>query len=112
VDFNTYLLKSGSRHGGQTGLGFGQPQGLGLLHTVHAGGAGGPDGAGVQEGSLEEKSPEPNPSVAPFLINAVLNIIPMRTPNNRSNPGTTILICLAIGGPLYSLLGNFKRRKL
>jgi hypothetical protein len=117
VDFSTYLLKSGSRHGGhggQTGLGFGQPHGAGLLHVLHAGG-----GGGVQEGSLEEKSPlnpsvaarpwdwdleDPNPSF--FFINAVLRIIPIRTPNSRSNPGTTIFSSLAIGGPLYPFLLN------
>ena len=38
VDFNTYLLRSGSRHGGQggqTGRGFGQPHGLILSHDPH-----------------------------------------------------------------------------
>jgi len=129
VDFSTYLLKSGSLHGGhggQFGLGFEHPHGVALLHVVHVA------GTGVQEGfvdAVDENRPlnpsvaarpwdwdrnNPNPSVAarpwdwdlPFFINAVLRIIPIRTPNNRSNPGTTIFISLAIGGPLYPLVVN------
>ena len=102
MDFKTYLLKSGSRHGGHgetAGLGFGQPQGDRCLHVVHSG------GGGVQEGSLEEKSPV-NPSF--FFVNAVLNIIPMSTPNNRSNPGTTIFISLAIGRSALSFTGKLR----
>ena len=87
VDFNTYLLRSGSRQGGQggqMGLGAAQSQGEGLVQDLHF---------ACNSATVLKPSR--------VLVKALFRIIPRIMPVSSVNPGITISTGFGIGTPLY-----------